>query len=252
MKNLKENYIKFINGLTKWFLVLFPTMIVSIFMGADLIDSYTTNKYMKHEMIERFPFALGLCYILTFVVTFLILVILNRYVKIFVLSDDNSDDIRHYPKKSTCILGIIVFILSIPIFYNLNEKYEIENNKMIASELLRLQDTIKSGHCISHRKVDVIDNCIEDGFKIPGIVAYETGIVDKESVPPIKNIITYRGFYYAPFCRAVLDHSSEIEFKQHFTRILVNSEVVKPNTSIGDICMGNRGLIPEGVIQLEF
>lgn len=56
MNNLKSNYIQFINGLTKWFFVLLPTMIVSLFLGADLVDSYTTHQYITHEMTNRFPF----------------------------------------------------------------------------------------------------------------------------------------------------------------------------------------------------
>lgn len=78
MNNLKSNYIQFINGLTKWFFVLLPTMIVSLFLGADLVDSYTTHQYITHEMTNRFPFVLSLCYILTFVVTFFLFVIINR------------------------------------------------------------------------------------------------------------------------------------------------------------------------------
>lgn len=252
MKNIKATYIKFINGLTKWFFVLFPTMIVSIFLGANLLDSYTTSKYIAHEMINRIPFALGLCYILTFVVSFFLFVILNRYMKIFVLMDDKNDDKRHYPQKVYCIIGVFLFLVSIPTFYILDQQYELKNTQLITSELTRLHDSIKNKKCIKTRNIGSIYDCITEVNKIPGEVTYVKDIKDKVTNLPLKNIITYNGYYYGPFCRSLIDGYSNIEFKKNFSRIIINSQIIDDKTIDEDICLGNKGVIPAGTIAFEF
>ena len=252
MKNIKATYIKFINGLTKWFFVLFPTMIVSIFLGANLLDSYTTSKYIANEMINRIPFALGLCYILTFVVSFFLFVILNRYMKIFVLMDDKNDDKRHYPQKVYCIIGVFLFLVSIPTFYILDQQYELKNTQLITSELTRLHDSIKNKKCIKTRNIGSIYDCITEVNKIPGEATYEKDIKDKATNLPLKNIITYNGYYYGPFCRSLMDGYSNIEFKKKFSRIIINSQIIDEKTIDEDICLGNKGVIPAGIIAFEF
>lgn len=252
MKNLKANYIKFINGLTKWFFVLFPTMIVSIFLGADLVDSYTTNKYISHEMISRFPFVLSLCYILTFVITFFLFVIINRYMKIFVLKDDKNDDKRHYPQMAYCIFGVFLFLMSIPTFYILNQQYELKNVQLITAELDLLHDAIKNKTCITTRNRGSIHDCIKEVNRIPGEVTYEKDIKDKVVGLPLKNIITYNGYYYGPFCRSLLDGYSNQDFKKKFSRIIINSQIVDEKTAEDDVCFGNQGVIPRGTIEFEF
>lgn len=252
MNNVKANCIKFINGLTKWFFVLFPTMIVSILLGADLLESYTTHQYLSNEIIIRIPFVLGLCYILTFVVTFFLFVIINRYIKIFVLMDDKIDDKRHYPQIIYCIFGVILFIVSIPVFYILNQQYEIKNTQQITSELSRLHNAIKNGTCIKTRNRGSIHDCIKEVDRIPGEVTYEKDIKDKVVNLPSKNIITYNGYYYAPFCRTLLDNDSNVEFKKKFSRIIINSQIVDEQTTDEDVCFGNKGVIPTGTINFEF
>jgi hypothetical protein len=227
-------------------------MIVSIFLGANLLDSYTTNKYIAHEMISRIPFAVGLCYILTFVVTFFLFVIINRYIKIFVLMDDRSDDKRHYPQTVYCIFGVILFIVSIPIFCISNQQYEIKNTQQITSELSRLHEAIKNGTCIKTRNLGSIHDCIEEVYRIPGEVTYEKDIKDKIVNLPSKNIITYNGYYYAPFCRTLLDKNSNVEFKKKFSRLIINSQIVDEQTTDEDVCFGNKGVIPTGTINFEF
>lgn len=162
MNNLKSNYIQFINGLTKWFFILLPTMIVSLFLGADLVDSYTTHQYIIHEMRNRFPFILSLCYILTFVGTFFLFVIINRYVKIFILKDDKNDDTRHYPQVAYCVFGVILFLISIPTFYILNQQYEAKNIQLITEEFTRLHDAMKNNTCVTTRNKSSIKDCINE------------------------------------------------------------------------------------------
>lgn len=252
MQNLKLHYIKFINGLTKWFLILLPTMIVSIFLGANLVDSYTTYKYISHEMINRFPFVLALCYIVIFVSTFFLFVILNRYMKIFVLMDDKNDDTRHYPQVAYCIFGVFLFLISIPSFYLLNQQYELKSIQLITNELTRLHDSIKNKTCITTRNRGSISDCIKEDNRIPGNVSYDKDIKNKVVGLPLKHIITYNGYYYGPFCRTLLDGYSNFEFKHKFSRIIINSQIVNEDTKEENVCMGNHGVIPAGTIAFEF
>jgi hypothetical protein len=226
-------------------------MIVSLFLGADLVDSYTTHQYIIHEMRNRFPFILSLCYILTFVGTFFLFVIINRYVKIFVLKDDKNDDTRHYPQVAYCVFGVILFLISIPTFYILNQQYELKNVQLITAELDLLHTAIKNKTCITKRNRGSIHDCIKEVNRIPGEVTYEKDIKDKVVGLPLKNIITYSGYYYGPFCRSLLDGYSNQDFKKKFSRIIINSQIVEKNAE-EDVCFGNKGVIPTGTINFEF